>query len=204
MRCSSLASISLFALLLNACATNSGGNGQATLPPMRGNPVVLTNGNLPPQGANFLDSNNRWQVHGVLNGATWRYGETDPHHIFVANGPGASFTDLGARNSWSVSCMQIAPSIRCTIEAPPAKGAKTGKLAVVDNIVCSMAGGGPTAGNTIDVGDGRKCFPLTNSGQAYKDLMYGRRVDGVSGYGFSQAASLRDWMVRIWSTSRQK
>jgi hypothetical protein len=29
-------------------------------------------------------------------------------------------------------------------------------------------------------------------------------VDDVSGYGFRQAASLRDWMIRLAKTSRQK
>jgi hypothetical protein len=204
MRGSSLAVLSLFALLLNACVANSGGNGKAALPPMRGNPVVLTNANLPPQGANFRGADNHWQVHGVMNGVTWRYGETDPHRIFVANGPGGSFTDLSARNSWSVSCIQIAPSIRCTIEAPPAKGAKASHLAVVDTVVCRMVDAGAAPSNAVDVGDGRKCLPRANSGQAYKDLMYGRSVDDVSGYGFRQAASLRDWMIRLAKTSRQK
>ena len=183
-------------VLLTACATGRSGQQQSTqtrLPTMQGTAVVLTNANLPPQGSNFRDSSNRWQVHGVINNVSYRYGQNDPTHLFVANAPGVSWTDLAPANSWSVSCASELRDIHCAVESPHHFG-KAGGFAVVDGTRCTpLAAGTPMAGaGFIMLGDGRPC------------VLDGGKTAGVSNYGLVQAFSLRDWMIRIWQTSRQK
>ena len=80
-------------VLLTACTTGKQQQSTGAPPPtMQGKAVVLTNANLPPQGSNYRDSSNRWQVHGVISNVSYRYGQTDPTHLFVANTPGMSWT----------------------------------------------------------------------------------------------------------------
>src|SRR6185369_5338247 len=99
MRCSAVLAICLSAFHLSACnaAQHSSGAAQSSAPPlpqMQGGAVVLTNANLPPQGSNFRGQDNRWVVHGVVDGVPYRYGEADPTHLFVANARGVDWTGL--------------------------------------------------------------------------------------------------------------
>jgi hypothetical protein len=182
-------------LALGGCATapHGSGNARVTLPSMQGDPVVLNNANLPPQGSNFRDQSNRWQVHGMIGNVAYRYTQEDPTHILVATAPGATWTDLTARNSWVVSCVAAAPNIHCAIEAPQAGGAAR-DLAMVDGFACRMRPGtsNPGSADFVAMKDGRRCVAAGGSN------------DLSAAYGFREAASLRDWMIRIYQTGRAK
>jgi hypothetical protein len=181
-------------VLLTACTTGKQQQSTGAPPPtMQGKAVVLTNANLPPQGSNYRDSSNRWQVHGVISNVSYRYGQTDPTHLFVANTPGMSWTALTAANSWTVSCSTSLREIHCAVESPH-KAGKSGGYAIVDDRRCTpLPAGTPMAGaGFITLGDGRPC------------VLDGGSTAGISDYGLAQAFNLRDWMIRIWKTSGQK
>jgi hypothetical protein len=175
---------------------------------MHGAAVVLTAANLPPQGSNFRGQDNRWQVHGVIDGVPYRYGETDPTHLFVANANPADWTGLGAGNAWSVSCVATAPDVRCAIESPPKSGMfGPQRLVVIDDFVCWAApqSSEMPSGTTITLADGSPCIEAPDPDSVRRDLMAGRTtLDNVSGVGFRQATTLRDWMIRIYKTGRAK
>jgi hypothetical protein len=195
MHCRRFTVLGLALLLLTACTTGNGvqQSTQKPLPTMQGKAVVLTAATLPPQGSNYRDAGNRWQVHGVIDNAAYRYGETDPTHLFVANGRGTDWTGLAAGNSWSVSCATSGREIHCAIESPH-RAATRGGFVLVDNTRCTPLPANTPMGGAgfIILGDGRPC------------VLDGGSTTGISDYGLAQAQSLRDWMIRIWQTSGQK
>src|SRR5581483_11518183 len=178
MRASGRSGLCLSALFLAACTAGHHAGPDATQPQaprseqMHGRAVVLTNANLPPQGANFTGSDRQWQVHGVIDGVPYRYGQADPQHLFVANDRGAAWTDLAAQNSWSVSCVTDGRDAHCVVEAPPSYGGISGSLAVVDDFVCTFSQVGPDwAPGYVEIGDGRRCSGVADPARVRQDLM---------------------------------
>jgi len=212
MRASGLSSLCLFALFLAACTAGQHvdpGATQAQAPlseQMHGRAVVLTNANLPPQGANFTSSNRQWQVHGVVDGVPYRYGQADPQHLFVANYRGAAWTDLTAQNSWSVSCVTDGRDVHCVVESPGRGGMFDSSLALVDDFICTFSQLGPDwAPGYVEIGDGRRCSGVADPARVRQDLMAGRTTEGgISGYGFRQALVLRNWLITLTKTGSRK
>lgn len=188
---------------------------------------IMLSDQVLPSGGSAEATGDGWVVHGIFNGAVYRFG-SDSRFLLVGTQTGQEWQALGIDNSWTIGCHVLLPvdQRRCTIIRVVPVDPSRQKLAGIEfkedrvcfqsEIVTRKAEIRIDDRPPLSLSESEYCMRGEKAEQFKKDVLAGRSISikgyfaatepvvdfTLSNHGLKQALQLRAWIYEQYKAKR--